>query len=147
MLTPGAVCQSPTSRSGSANGSGLSRTVLTTVKIAVLAPIPRASVINVANVNTGVRTRRRTACRRSRIESVIEISSVTCSLRPRGQLGSAPWRPGPGTVAVPSLEAARAALQQGRGRSRRGNDVGDRTRANMRFLSPTSLLLEDPSHD
>ena len=49
MLTPGAVCQRPTSRSGSGNGSGLRRTLLTMLKIAVLAPIPRASVINVAS--------------------------------------------------------------------------------------------------
>ena len=77
MLTPGAVCHRPTSRSGSANGSGLRRTAFTTLKIAVLAPIPNASVINVASVNTGVRARRRAACRRSRIKSDIEIPSVT----------------------------------------------------------------------
>ena len=36
-----------------------------------------ASVSNVASVNTGVRARRRAACRRSRIKSDIEIPSVT----------------------------------------------------------------------
>ena len=41
------------------------------LKIAVLAPIPRARVSNVATVNIGVRARRRAACRTSRIRSNI----------------------------------------------------------------------------
>ena len=44
MLSPGARCQTATSRSGSWYGSGFSNTPYTTLKIAVLAPIPNASV-------------------------------------------------------------------------------------------------------
>jgi hypothetical protein len=58
MSTPGAVCQRPTRRSGSGNGSDLRRTPLTMVKMAVLAPMPRASVSTVAAANIGVRARR-----------------------------------------------------------------------------------------
>jgi hypothetical protein len=43
------------------------------LKIAVLAPIPRATVIKVATVNIGVRAKRRAACRTSRVRSNIEI--------------------------------------------------------------------------
>ena len=39
--------------SGSLNGSGRSRTLLTTLKIAVLAPIPSASVKTAIAVNPG----------------------------------------------------------------------------------------------
>ena len=44
MPIPGAVCQTPTSVFGSSNGSGFSSTPRTTLKIAVLAPMPSASV-------------------------------------------------------------------------------------------------------
>ena len=40
-MNPGARCQTPTRRSGSWNGSGFSSTPYTTLKIAVLAPIPK----------------------------------------------------------------------------------------------------------
>jgi hypothetical protein len=43
------------SRSASANGKGLSSTALTTAKIAVLAPMPRASVATAMAVNAGAR--------------------------------------------------------------------------------------------
>src|SRR6185503_4790127 len=69
MFTPGAVCQTPTRRSGSGNGRGLSSTLWITLKMAVLAPIPSARVISVARVNTGVRARRRNVCFKSRIRS------------------------------------------------------------------------------
>ena len=81
MLTPGAVCHSPTSRSGSGKGSGFSRTPLTTLKMAVLAPMPSASVTSVARVKAGVRSRRRAACRTSRIRSNMGESFLTGSLR------------------------------------------------------------------
>ena len=48
-----------------------------TLKIAVLAPIPRARVSSVATVNIGVRARRRAACRTSRIRS-----NIGCAPRP-----------------------------------------------------------------
>ena len=57
--SPGAVCHRPTSRSGSSNGSGLSRTPRTTLKMAVLAPMPSASVKMAISVNMGARRRRR----------------------------------------------------------------------------------------
>ena len=69
MSTPGAVCQSPTRRSASGNGSGFRSTLLTTLKMAVLAPIPSARVTSVASVKAGVRSRRRAAYRTSRIRS------------------------------------------------------------------------------
>ena len=81
MLTPGAVCQRPTSRSGSGNGSGFSSTLSTTLKMAVLAPIPSASVTSVASVKAGVRSRRRAACRTSRIRSNMAESFLTRTLR------------------------------------------------------------------
>jgi len=62
MLSPGAVSQTPTSLSGSGYGSGFSKTVLTTLNIAVFAPIPTASVISVTVVNIGERINLRTTC-------------------------------------------------------------------------------------
>ncbi len=59
MPSPGAVCHTPTSRSASSNGSGLSRTPRTTLKMAVLAPMPSASVKMAISVNMGARRRRR----------------------------------------------------------------------------------------
>ena len=47
------------SRSESGNGNGLSRTPLTTLKIAVVAPMPIASVSTVVSVNPGAFSRRR----------------------------------------------------------------------------------------
>src|SRR5580658_1598842 len=49
-------------RSVSGKVSGLSRTVLTTEKIAVVAPMPSASAATAAIVNPGLRTRARNAC-------------------------------------------------------------------------------------
>ena len=63
---------------GSGNGSGFRRTVLTTLKMAVLAPIPSASVSRVASVNIGVRARRRAAWRTSRIRSNIGFPLTGC---------------------------------------------------------------------
>ncbi len=45
--------RSATSRSGSGYGSGLKSTASMTLKIAVLAPIPSASVSTVTSVNAG----------------------------------------------------------------------------------------------
>ena len=47
-------------RSGCGYGIGSSNTALTTLKIAMLAPMPRASVTSAAAVNPGVRSRART---------------------------------------------------------------------------------------
>ena len=43
-FSPGASCHTPTSRSGSSNGRGSRSTLLTTLKMAVLAPMARPSV-------------------------------------------------------------------------------------------------------
>src|SRR3954454_10666558 len=57
---PGAECQTPTRRSASGYGRGLTRTPLTTLKIAVLAPIPSPSVRTATTEKSGARNRRRT---------------------------------------------------------------------------------------
>ena len=62
MLSPGAVCQTPTSDSGCGYGNGLSRTPSTTLNTAILAPTPAASVISVMTVKTGARQSLRTIC-------------------------------------------------------------------------------------
>src|SRR5687767_8770455 len=59
MFTPGAVCQTATSRSASTKGSGLSRTPLTTLKIVTLAAMPTARVMMATVVNSGTRMSRR----------------------------------------------------------------------------------------
>jgi hypothetical protein len=51
----------PTSRSGSAYGNGLRSTPLTTLKMALFAPIPSASVSTATMVNPGLLTSRRIA--------------------------------------------------------------------------------------
>ncbi|MNC89518.1 hypothetical protein D3C83_54660 [compost metagenome] len=61
----GETLRNITSRSGSGYGNGSRITVLRTEKIAVFAPIPRASAVTAANVNPGVLRRRRRAWRRS----------------------------------------------------------------------------------
>jgi len=63
MSTPKDLCccTMPTSRLGSGNGSGRSITACTTVKIAVFAPMPSASVSTAAMVNPGARRSMRLA--------------------------------------------------------------------------------------
>src|SRR5437660_12691305 len=58
-VTPGATCQTPTNSWGCGYGSGLIRTPLTTLKIAVFAPMPNAKVTNATVVNIGDHARRR----------------------------------------------------------------------------------------
>lgn len=53
MSSPGALCQTDTRRSGSWNGNGFSNTPYTTLKIAVLAPIPNARVRAATAANPG----------------------------------------------------------------------------------------------
>src|SRR6266542_858000 len=65
MLSPGARCQTPTRRSGSGNGSGFSSTPYTTLKIAVLAPIPNARVRTATAAKPGCFRSMRAAQRRS----------------------------------------------------------------------------------
>src|SRR5688500_2221464 len=63
MPSPGATCHTPTRRSGSANGSGLRTTPLTTLKITALAPIAAPMVISAVSEKAGLLKRRRRACR------------------------------------------------------------------------------------
>jgi hypothetical protein len=63
MLTPGAVCQRPTSWSGCGYGKGLRSTPSNTLKIAVFAPMAMARVATVTDVKRGARASRRTRCR------------------------------------------------------------------------------------
>jgi hypothetical protein len=51
MLMPGDRSHSTTSRSGSGHGSGFSSSALTTLKIAVLAPMPIASDTTMTEVS------------------------------------------------------------------------------------------------
>ena len=62
---PGAELAMDNSRSGSGNGSGCNRTPLTTLKIAVFAPMPNARHATAASVKLGVRRSVRMAYRRS----------------------------------------------------------------------------------
>ena len=61
MLIPGDRSHSTASRSGLGYGKGFSRTPLTTLKIAVLAPIPMASDAMMMKVETGLRRSMRRA--------------------------------------------------------------------------------------
>ncbi len=74
MPSPGAVCQTPTSRSGSWKGSGFNSTPRTTLKMAVLAPMPSASVSTATEANSGVRRRRRITASESGHREVIRFS-------------------------------------------------------------------------
>ena len=65
ILSPGARCQTPTRRSGSWNGNAFSSTPYTTLKIAVLAPIPKASVRAATTAKPGCFRSMRAAQRRS----------------------------------------------------------------------------------
>jgi hypothetical protein len=58
-----------TMRSDPGYGAGLSKTVLTTEKIAVFAPIPSASAATAAIVNAGLCRNIRSECLRSLIRS------------------------------------------------------------------------------
>ena len=61
MLMPGDRSHSTARRSGSGYGSGLSISALTTLKTAVLAPMPIASDATITNVRPALRLRVRTA--------------------------------------------------------------------------------------
>src|SRR5262249_42621577 len=71
MLMPGDRSHNTASLSGSGYGSGLSRSALTTLKTAVLAPIPIASDATITTVRPAVRLNVRRAYRRSCRKSVI----------------------------------------------------------------------------
>src|SRR5215470_20199700 len=62
MCKPGAVIQTAASSSGCGYGKGFRRIPLTTLKIAVFAPIPTANVRRATAVNRGARPRLRRTC-------------------------------------------------------------------------------------
>ena len=61
----GGTCGTETSRSGCGKGRGFKRTALTTLKMAVLAPIPTASTMTAAAVKPGLLARPRRPWRMS----------------------------------------------------------------------------------
>ena len=61
----GDVLMKTTTRSGSGNDSGLSKTALTTEKMAVLTPMPSVSAATAASVNAGLCRNIRRECLRS----------------------------------------------------------------------------------
>jgi hypothetical protein len=60
VRSPSDTWNSATRLSGSAYGNGFSNTPLTTLKMAVLAPMPSARVTTATAANPGLRQRRRT---------------------------------------------------------------------------------------
>src|SRR5688500_11192389 len=107
METPGSACQTPTSRSGVAYGSGLRRTPLATAKIATDAPIAMTSVNAALMVNAGVRRRDRQA---KRMEAKLDMGGgrVWPHLRaPRfGSFEGTSGRPSTGAVESSTLPKA-----------------------------------------
>src|SRR5215510_3286600 len=79
-LTPGAECHTPINSSASGYGSGLIRTLFTTLKTAAFAPIPTARVTSAIAVNVGARVNRR------RTGGIGAISSTYVNDRPRFRL-------------------------------------------------------------
>src|ERR1039458_4223518 len=72
-----------TSRPGSTKGIGRSRTAFTTLKMAVLAPIPRTSASSATALNPGLLQRTRVAKRRSfqRLSIIGAMVQVPCQLQ------------------------------------------------------------------
>src|SRR5688572_5507497 len=141
-----------TMRSGSGNGSGFSRTALTTEKIAVLAPIPRANADTAAAVNTAFWRNIRSACLRSCRKSSTESSAVTGmparTLRhPHIRFG---WTSGAGLASLAAkggrwIEAGGAPrrsirTQHGHGNEHRGHD-GKRRRIVRRHSEQESANI------
>jgi hypothetical protein len=75
MLMPGERSHRTTSRSGSGYGSGFRRSAFTTLKIAVLAPMPMASEATITSVNAGLRFKVRSAYRKSCMKVCIGVQS------------------------------------------------------------------------
>ncbi len=61
-ITPGATSQTPTSDCGSAYGSGLRMTPLTTLKISAFAPMAAPTVMIAVSAKAGLLRRRRREC-------------------------------------------------------------------------------------
>src|SRR6266566_3099297 len=77
-LLAGGTCQTCMMREGSSKGSGRRMTALTTEKIAVLAPMPRASTTMAAAENAGLRRRVRKEKRKSENRFLINMNSRGC---------------------------------------------------------------------
>src|ERR1700745_200552 len=77
-LLAGGTCQTCTMREESSKGSGRRMTALTTEKIAVLAPIPRARTTMAAAENAGLRRRMRKENRKSVNKFLMSMNSRGC---------------------------------------------------------------------
>src|SRR6187431_306954 len=115
-----------TKPSGSAKGSGRSITVLTTLKIAALAPTPRARVIAATNVNPGLFRSDRAAYRTSCSHDIIHPPCPPEPWRRRARVfddvrtqtvinGGNSWRAGQGGAVSPA-QRARGSAKHLRGR-------------------------------
>src|SRR5262245_59406971 len=75
-LLGGGTCQTCMMREGSSKGRGRSRTALTTEKIAVLAPMPRASTTMDAAEKPGFRPSKRKETRKSESKFRMDIQRL-----------------------------------------------------------------------
>src|SRR5690348_9640425 len=75
-LLAGGTCQTCMMREGSSKGSGRRRTALTTEKIAVLAPMPRASTTMAAAEKPGFRRSMRKEKRKSESRFRMDIQTL-----------------------------------------------------------------------
>src|SRR5690242_21685451 len=82
-LLGGGTCQTCMMREGSSKGSGRRRTALTTEKIAVLAPMPRASTTMAAAEKPGLRRSKRKEKRKSESRFRMDIQTRLLAHDPR----------------------------------------------------------------
>src|SRR6266699_3279775 len=81
-LLAGGTCQTCMMRDGSSKGRGRRRTELTTEKMAVLAPMPKASTTIAAAENPGLRRKMRREKRNSESKSRAVIETPPLSYGP-----------------------------------------------------------------
>src|SRR5580658_3285145 len=121
--TPGATCQTPANCCASGYGRGLISTPLTTLKIAVLAPMPSASVTRATEVNIGALPSRRKTCRRDVMESYTRAArtwfSHTFGFFHSACFGLTSGRPGPPNVFHARLRALNWSRERHHGGHRR----------------------------
>src|SRR5262245_42233979 len=109
----------------------------TTVKIALLAPMARASVAIAASVNAGARTRRRTACR---------ISCIITSMGPAFPLDCARSRSRRSRAAAPHRSDSSKPINPASSRPQRAHRRGTPTSARRSTVARTSLPSPPRTH-